>query len=275
MVASKSRRRRMGVFIALPFLLSTQLLAGMSAPAGIAAPAPPSGGGFEDAGTPGTAERPDLILDAGPVEGNMLSPGSTATWNLGVTTRAVTLSELTLLLRAEGALASASEPTDPAAATVQVQSCDTFWINGICPGGGVTVIPRTPLGGLYGEAGRADLVEAGIRPGEVSKGSRLLVSVHLPSAAPNSVQGFTADLVARVDAAGEAWVTGAGVPDDMAGSTGGRGDLAQTGFRLGGFLLLGLGAVAAGLLAASWGKPANSHNLTAKDHTHAPGGGGG
>lgn len=258
--SSKLGRRRAAFIVAAP-LLVLQLL---GSPPAVAAD------------HSGPRDTPELILDSGPVQGKVLSPGSTATWQLGVTTRAVTLSELTLLLRAEGALAAASEPSDPAAATVQVQSCTTSWSAGSCPAGILTLIPRTPLGGLS-ETGRVDMPVAGSATGpgnsEVPQGSQLLVTVQLASSAPNSLQGLSAEVVARVDAAGEPWVTDGSLPVGTPGDAGSQGNLADTGFRLGGFLLLGMGAVATGMLAAAWGRARKPLDFSAADPRPAPGAG--
>ncbi|MDQ0032151.1 hypothetical protein [Arthrobacter bambusae] len=182
------------------------------------------------------ADGPDLILTHG---GNnpptVLAPGSTNRWSIGVTTRAVTLRDLRLRLLAEGALAQ-FDASDPAArlVTVSVRSCATAWTAEACRSGEKTVIPATTLSALGGTTSLAN------PDGGIPAGVELLLEVALSPSAGNSAQGLSATITARVDAAGEPVsaldIPAAGLPD--------------TGFRLGIFALLGLGAVLVGAVAS-------------------------
>lgn len=188
--------------------------------------------------TPASAatDGPDLILTHGSNNPPaVLAPGSTSRWLIGVTSRAVTLHDLRVRLLADGPLLGLAS-SDPSAGvvTVRVRSCTAAWVAGVCQSGENTVIPATRLSSLGAAASLAN------PDGGVPAGVELLLEVTLSPSAGNSAQGLAATLVARVDAAGEpagaADFPGAALPD--------------TGFRLGIFAALGLGAVLAGALAS-------------------------
>lgn len=185
-----------------------------------------------------TADGPDLILTHG---GNnppaVLVPGSTSRWSIGVTSRAVTLHDLRMRLRAEGALGQLAVPDSLARlVTVDVRSCRTEWVSGACPSGENTVISATTLSSLS-DLGTVSLANP---DGGIPAGVELQLTVTLSPTAGNSVQGLSTRIAARVDAAGEPEpakdIPAIGLPD--------------TGFRLGIFALLGLGAVLAGAFAS-------------------------
>lgn len=181
-------------------------------------------------------DGPDLILTHGssnpPV---VLAPGSTSRWSIGVTTRAVTLHDLKIRLLADGTLGQLAAPDDLARlVTVEVLSCTTGWVAEACPSGERTVIPATTLSRLGTPTSLAN------PDGGIPSGVELLLNVTLSPSAGNSAQGLSTTITARVDAMGEP-----ATAPDLPGT-----GLADTGFRLGAFALLGLGAVLAGVLAS-------------------------
>ncbi|UKA58865.1 hypothetical protein [Arthrobacter sp. FW306-2-2C-D06B] len=183
-------------------------------------------------------DGPDLILThGGSNPPAVLAPGSTSRWSIGVTTRAVTLRDLTMRLRAEDPLGQLSA-SDPLArlVTVDVRSCPTAWVSEVCPSGENTVISATTLASLS-DTGAVSLANP---DGGIPAGVELLLSVTLSPAAGNGVQGLSTRIAARVDAAGEP-VSARDFPGIA---------LSDTGFRLGIFALLGIGAVLAGAAAS-------------------------
>ncbi|OFI39066.1 hypothetical protein BIU82_15575 [Arthrobacter sp. SW1] len=197
---------------------------------------------------PATAETgagPDLLLENRGQPPAVLVPGSTSTWTLGVTTVGVEAGALSLRLSGAGPLTDAMPPGH---VTVQVSACPGRWTADSCPAGETAVIPRTSLGSLDGTA--RSLAEPG---GRIPAGVELRIAVTLSPAAGNEVQGLSAQLTARVDAAEAAGQTG---PD---GGTppGGKvpdGGLPDTGWRLGALALLGAAAAAAGIAAAAFAR---------------------
>jgi hypothetical protein len=181
-------------------------------------------------------DGPDLILThGGSNPPAVLAPGSTSRWSIGVTARAVTLHDLRMRLLADGPLMELAASDESArVVTVGVRSCTTAWAAAVCRSGENTVIPTTTLSSLGGATSLAN------PDGGIPAGVELLLEVTLSPSAGNSVQGLSTRITARVDAAGEP----AG-PHDFPGTA-----LADTGFRLGIFALLGLGTVLAGALAS-------------------------
>ncbi|MHC6223084.1 hypothetical protein [Arthrobacter sp. MMS24-S77] len=192
----------------------------------IAAPASAAGDG------------PDLILThGGSNPPAVLAPGSTSTWSIGVTSRAVTLHDLRLRLRAEEPLGQLSASDSLARhVTVDVRSCPGAWVAGACPSGENTVISATTLASLS-DTGMVSLANP---DGGIPAGVELMLSVTLSPAAGNGVQGLSTRIAARVDALGEP-VSARDFP---------AMGLADTGFRLGIFAVMGLGAVLAGVFAS-------------------------
>lgn len=183
-------------------------------------------------------DGPDLILThGGSNPPSVLEPGSTSRWSIGVTARAVTLHDLRMRLRAEDPLGQLSASDSLARlVSVDVRSCPTAWVSEVCPSGENTVISATTLASLS-DAGIASLANP---DGGIPAGVELLLSVTLSPAAGNSVQGLSTRIAARIDAAGEP-VSARDFPGIA---------LPDTGFRLGIFALLGLGAVLAGAAAS-------------------------
>lgn len=182
------------------------------------------------------ADGPDLILThGGSNPPAVLAPGSTRRWSIGVTTRAVTLHDLSVRLLAHGPLMElAASDASARVVTVSVRSCTTAWTAAVCRSGENTVIPATTLSSLGGAASLAN------PDGGIPAGVELLLEVTLSPSAGNSAQGLSTIITARVDAAGESTEA-----RDFPGIA-----LSDTGFRLGIFALLGLGAVLAGALAS-------------------------
>jgi hypothetical protein len=193
-----------------------------------------------DAATDGAAAEPVLQLSPATVEPAALTPGSTSDWPIGVTTRSVTLETLLLAVRAEGPLASlpVAAGADPLV-TLEVRSCPVPWTAGACAVGERIVIPSTSL---------AELSVSGFSladpDGTVPAGVQLLVSASLSTEADDDAQGRSAAVTVRVDASGEP--DAAGPAHD--GGPAGRGAIADTGLRIGGYAALGLFAVLTGLL---------------------------
>ncbi|MCZ9884797.1 hypothetical protein [Arthrobacter sp. B2a2-09] len=181
------------------------------------------------------ADGPDLILTHGGSNPAVLAPGTTSRWSIGVTTRAVTLHDLRMRLLADGALVQfAASDASARLVTVDVRSCATAWVSEVCRSGENTVIPATTLSSLGGTVSLAN------PDGGIPAGVELLLEVTLSPSAGNSAQGLSARITARVDAAGEP-----AAARDFPGMA-----LPDTGFRLGIFGLLGLGAVLVGALAS-------------------------
>ncbi|WP_423183038.1 hypothetical protein [Arthrobacter sp. NyZ413] len=182
------------------------------------------------------ADGPDLILThGGSNPPAVLVPGSTSRWSIGVTTRAVTLHDLKIRLLADAPLGQLAASDDLARlVTVEVLSCATGWAARTCPSGEKTVIPPRPLSSLGTPTSLAN------PDGGIPSGVELLLNVTLSPSAGNSAQGLSTRITARVDAMGEP-----ATAQDVRGT-----GLANTGFRLGIFALLGLGAVLAGTFAA-------------------------
>jgi hypothetical protein len=202
-------------------------------------------------------EIPDLILEDRGQAPALLVPGSTSRWVLGVTTKGVKPSGLSLRLSAAGPLADATNGTEHLL-TVQLSACPGAWTAGKCADGGRTIIPPTPLASLDGTVRSLATPDGGI-----PAGVELLAAVTLSPAAGNAVQGLSATLTARVDAAGEplAQAPDGGRPPGGNPPVGALpdgnlpdGDLPDTGVRLGGLALLGAAAVAAGMAAAGWAR---------------------
>lgn len=202
-------------------------------------------------------EAPDLVLEDRGQAPALLVPGSTSRWVLGVTTKGVKPSGLSLRLSAAGPLAGATNGAEHLL-TVQLSACPGAWAAGKCADGARTIIPPTPLASLDGTVRSLATPDGGI-----PAGVELLAAVTLSPTAGNAVQGLSATLTARVDAAGEPLTQapdggrppggtppGGALPDGQLPD----GPLPDTGFRLGGLALLGAAAVAAGMAAAGWAR---------------------
>ncbi|MBP6684938.1 MAG: signal peptidase I [Leucobacter sp.] len=160
-----------------------------------------------------------------PVAMRTMRPGVPVPWQVGVRIDALDPGEVTVSLEAAGAR--------ELGLVLDVRECDTEWINGSCPGA------ETPVAG-------DGIIDAGVEPRTVTvlrSGAErwFLVSATIPAA----VQG-TVTLTLRA----------AGGSDIVTTGPGPIGALPATGARPA--WLLGIGAVAAGLVAAGVARAANT-----------------
>ncbi|WP_120521674.1 hypothetical protein [Arthrobacter celericrescens] len=214
--------------------------------------------------TPSVAlAEPDLLLEGRGRAPAALFPGSTSSWVLGITTKEVRLSDLSLHLSVAGSLPGAADKGLEDLLTVEVTACPGRWSAGQCAAGPQKVVPRTPLASLDGT-----IHSLAVPDGGLPAGVELLAAVTLSPAAGNAVQGLSVRLTARVDAAGEPLTQrpDTQVPD---GGQPPGGALADTGFRLGGLALLGAAAVAAGIATAAWARRTAARNTAAERKVRA------
>ena len=131
--------------------------------------------------------------------------------------------------------------------SVELRACTQPWVQGQCAAGETVLMQRTALGSADGV--RGNLMEPGVA---VADGAHVLLTASLAEDVPREVQGSGTQIALLVqgsgDDAGHGFAGDAGsggIPGQPAGPP--SGSLADTGARLGGFALLGLLAVAAGL----------------------------
>ncbi|WP_026542320.1 hypothetical protein [Paenarthrobacter nicotinovorans] len=176
-----------------------------------------------------------LELDAGPTgQVHRLTPGGSADWVVDVQVRGEPASSLKVGME--------PGPADVEALrdflSVELQGCSEPWTGSSCAQGPRVLMKRTPLNRADGV--RVDLMSPGALE---STHAHVLVRATLAEDVPPEVRGSRTQIVLGFHGSGD----GAG----SGGSTGNPAEppsdaLAHTGFRLGGFALLGSVAVMAG-----------------------------
>ncbi|MDR6437873.1 hypothetical protein J2790_003022 [Paenarthrobacter nicotinovorans] len=182
-----------------------------------------------------------LELDAGPTgQVHRLTPGGSADWVVDVQVRGEPASSLKVGMEPGPADAEALRDF----LSVELQGCSEPWTGSSCAQGPRVLMKRTPLNRADGV--RVDLMSPGALE---STHAHVLVRATLAEDVPPEVRGSRTQMVLGFHGSGG----GAG-SGDGAGSGGSPGNpaeppsdaLAHTGFRLGGFALLGSVAVMAG-----------------------------
>lgn len=173
----------------------------------------------------------------------LLSPGTSSEWQLGVTTRNVSLETLTLALWANGSLVQLpSTGNRPEPLTVAVVACGTDWVGSRCSGEEWLVVPETAVTDLAGYTATL-ATGAGVLPA----GVHLRVVVTMPETAGNETQGRGVEVTAMVVASGEL----ESIDNSGSGGAAGHGaGLAHTGLSTVGYAVLGVAAASSGLLLA-------------------------
>lgn len=154
---------------------------------------------------------------------HLLSPGETALWVVGVTTRVASLDELEVRIHARD---SAGTPALSKQLSVEIGGCTTTWADGECPIGATTIMSERRLTAAVDGA-----IDIRAEDGTVPRGVDLLLKVGLPESSADmpGLQGAQTEIIVTVDAAGV-----------LGGKT---GPMPNTGVRVGGYLLLSLAAV--------------------------------
>ncbi|HWU60191.1 MAG TPA: hypothetical protein VN045_15825 [Microbacteriaceae bacterium] len=148
-----------------------------------------------------TTDPPGLV--------HILTPGESAIWNVGVTTRAATVDALVGQLRASGSLAAASPLT-----TVALESCIAQWGGRDCSHGRFVVLAPTTLANLSDSAfPLTDLRRS------IPRGVYIQARVSMPANVQAAMQGAELNLKFTATASGEDGKTGPGRAGHMA-STG-------------------------------------------------------
>ncbi|HEY0249820.1 MAG TPA: hypothetical protein VGC45_16330 [Gryllotalpicola sp.] len=208
---------------------------------------------------------PQLILSG---DGAMfrLQADAPVYWQLGVTTRAVSLTALLAAISAGGPLTRPPAGVPPV--TLGLAACDSPWQGADCAAGARRLLDATPLGELAGQ--QSSLADAAGVPAQ----AYLLATVLMPSAAAGALAGQSSVVTVRVTAQGESPIGPGGTtptPPGGPGSHGGRATspgtggtapeasgLAYTGTRVGAFALLAAGAVGTGSLLAALARRRNA-----------------
>lgn len=190
-----------------------------------------------------------LELNAGPAgKVHRLTPGGSADWAMAVNVRGEPAASLYVVLKDGPAATDVLRDF----LSVELQSCAQPWSGGSCADGHRVLMHRTPLNSTGGV--RVDLMGHG-NSGPAN--AHVLLTATLAEDVPREVQGSRTQIVVGFHGSGDGDGAGAGGgagPGGNAGSGGfpgnpagpSSGALADTGFRLGGFALLGFVAVAAG-----------------------------
>ncbi|MGF6835017.1 hypothetical protein QF015_003208 [Paenarthrobacter sp. TE4293] len=188
-----------------------------------------------------------LELDAGPAgEVHQLAPGGSADWPMEVEVHGEPATSLEVGLRPEPAATEVLREF----LSVELQACSQPWDGHFCAQGQRVVMPRTSL--TSAEGMRVDLMDPGSP--ETTK-AHVLLTATLAADVPREVQGSRTRIVVGVHGSGDVPANPAGPPS---------GVLADTGFRLGGFAVLGFLAVAAGFGLARLRGPAGCANAGGK-----------
>jgi hypothetical protein len=173
-------------------------------------------------------DGPLLQLTSDPPETvRILTPGESAAWNVGVTTRAATVESLVGAVRASGPLAAAAPDT-----TIAIASCRVPWQGSECTGNLFAVLAPTKLANLSDSTLKLTDVQQ-----PIPRGLYIQVRVGLPSDTPLGAQGSDLTVKLKVVAAGR---------DEQKAATRLSAHMASTGLDVVGFGLLGAIAVAAG-----------------------------
>lgn len=196
----------------------------------------------------GAASAPSLSLSTEPQPGSLqLEPGHSVYWQIGVSTRSVSLASLRGELTLSGSLAdAAARAATPM--TVALASCSAPWRGAECPGTALASLPAAALddSGMTGELGAGPTIPAK---------SYVLATITLPADAPESTLGQTVTARLEVTAAGEQLAGRVDAVADPTTSTGAMPRwLADTGSstaRLARFAVLALGSIAAGAMLAA------------------------
>ncbi|ASN18780.1 hypothetical protein CGK93_02970 [Arthrobacter sp. YN] len=190
-----------------------------------------------------------LELDAGPAgQVHRLTPGGSADWAMDVNVRGEPAASLEVGLKSEPAAADVLRDF----LSVELQSCSEPWSGGSCAGGHRVLMHRTSLSSVGGV--RVDLMGPG---NSESSNAHVLLTATLAEDVPREVQGSRTQIVVGFHGSGDGDGAGAGGGAGSGGNAGSggfpgnptgpsSGALPDTGFRLGGFALLGFVAVAAG-----------------------------
>ncbi|MCP1412218.1 hypothetical protein [Paenarthrobacter sp. A20] len=176
-----------------------------------------------------------LELDAGPAgQVHRLTPGGSADWAVDVHVRGEPATSLDVGLQSEPASTEVLRDF----LSVELKACSQPWEGSSCAEGQRVLLGRTSLDTAGGV--QVDLMEPGSAE---STNAYVLLTATLAEDVPREVQGSRTQIVVGVHGSGDD-TGGPGFPGNPAGPS--SGILADTGFRLGGFALLGFGAVAAG-----------------------------
>ncbi|MFE4194271.1 hypothetical protein ACFRJ9_00245 [Paenarthrobacter sp. NPDC056912] len=174
-----------------------------------------------------------LELDAGPAgEVHRLTPGDHADWAVSVDVPGEVATSLAVTLGSEpqpvGAAAGSASENLADFLSVGLRACDQPWVGSTCGQGERTLL--TPVAVNLVEDQWISMMEPGT---SWSAGTYVLVSASLAEDAPREIQGSRMNL----------WVGVHGSGDEGGG---GETGLANSGFRLGGAVVLGVLAVGAG-----------------------------
>ncbi len=196
-----------------------------------------------------------LELDAGPAgQVHRLAPGGSADWAVDVHVRGEPATSLEVGLQSEPAATEVLRDF----LSVELKACSQPWEGSSCAEGQRVLLGRTSLDAAAGL--QVDLMEPG--SAESTK-AHVLLTATLAEDVPREVQGSRTQIVVGVHGAGDdtgGAGAGGGNGSGGAGSGGNAGSggfpgnpagpssgiLADTGFRLGAFALLGAVAVSAG-----------------------------
>ncbi|MGO4146856.1 hypothetical protein AB4Y77_17390 [Paenarthrobacter sp. YAF11_1] len=196
-----------------------------------------------------------LELDAGPAgQVHRLTPGGSADWAVDVHVRGEPATSLEVGLKSEPAATDVLRDF----LSVELQSCSEPWSGSSCADGHRVLMHPTSLNSAGGV--RVDLM--GPDNTELAN-AHVLLTATLAEDVPREVQGSRTQIVVGVHGSGDEDGNGSGNGAGAGGGAGSGGNagsggsagnpagpssgvLTETGFRMGGFALLGVVAVAAG-----------------------------
>lgn len=247
MLASLSRYRAVRLVTALlaGCLLATSAMPALAMPIPampipampiLAMPVPVSGGS-------------GLILDAGNSRTvNLVGPGQSVHWPIGLTTHVTRLDSLALSVRAVGPLVQMQSAVGaPSLVTIGLASCSSPWIAATCPQHQQSLLGDIPLTALDGTLVR--LTDPKVL---LAQGVYILVSLTLSDSAAETVQGQTVQVIVTASATG---VLDSSPPRHHPGVLARHsGALATTGQQIVGYAVLGLLAVVCGIGLAGFAR---------------------